>query len=302
VKRYYRFCRQFNFHDLHPSPSQLTLYLEYLCQNLKSSQSVRNYLSAVGFIHRQLGLECSSLSSHQVNTMLRAIDNTLRSPILPKQPVTIKILLNIIKLCDKLGAWGLVCKCAFLFCFLGFLRQSNVAPRSPTLFDPTRDTLRADVHTSSQALAIRLKWTKTKQGAHHPIFIPLPRIHGSPLCPARAYQQMCTVFPATSPNTPLLIYHSAHQPTIMVTSRMLSAQFRQLIQQLQLPQSTFTLHSLRRGGATFCHTLGVPLQQIQTHGTWSSDAVWSYLTPDLAHKSSIANTMSQAVQSAIGHK
>lgn len=78
VKRYYIFCMKFHLQDLHPPPSNLTLYLEYLSEHLKSVQSVKNYLSAIGFIHRQLGLECKSLQSHEVSTMLRAIDHTLR--------------------------------------------------------------------------------------------------------------------------------------------------------------------------------------------------------------------------------
>ena len=302
MKRYYRFCRLFNFPDVHPSPAQLTLYLEYLCRYLRSAQSIKNYLSAVGFIHRELGLECVALHSHQVHNMLRAIDNTLRAPIVPRQPITIPILLKLVQLCQRLGTWGLVFKCAILFCFFGFLRQSNIAPRSPHLFDPSRDTLRADVKYSQHGLTVRLKWTKTRQGSQQPIFIPLPRIPGSPLCPTQAFRQMSTCFPSTSANTPLLIYRSPGQPVITVTSRMLSNQLRQLIHQLQLPQSTFTLHSLRKGGATYCHTIGVPLELIKSHGTWASDAVWSYLNPTLADKSIVSTTMSKAVLQHHVHK
>ena len=291
------FCRRFRFQPIHPSPAQLAMYLEYLAQNLRSPQSVKNYLSAVAHLHRQAGLDCTAIQSTQVINMLRAIDHTLRSPILQTLPISLPILHRLVLLCDQLGTWGLVCKCAFLFCFFGFLRQSNVAPRSPQLFDNTRDTCREDVQSLRGGLRLRLKWTKTHQGAHHPIWIPLPRIQGSPLCPVRAFERMCTALPATSKNTPLLIYATRRRQPTVVTSRLLARQLKQLIQQLHLNPATHTLHSLRKGGATLAHTMGIPIEQIQTHGTWSSGSVWTYLKPSQSQRSSITQAMSKAVLS-----
>jgi hypothetical protein len=202
------------------------MYIEYLSQNLRSAQSVRNYLSAVNLIHKHLGLECPALQAYQVSMMLRAVNHTLRSPILPKLPITVAILYKLINCSQHLGTWGLVFQCALLFCFFGFLRQSNIAPRSLHLFDPTRDTLRSDVKSSSHGLLLRLKWSKTHQGAHPEIHIPLPRIQGSGLCPTRAFQRMCAVFPTTSPAMPLLVYGSLGQPATLVTTRMLAKQLR----------------------------------------------------------------------------
>ena len=301
IRRYYMFCKRFHLVDINPSTSQLTSYIEYLSQNLRSAQSVRNYFSAISFMHRHLGLDCPALQSHQVNIMLRAVDQTLRSPILPKLPVTIPILYKLISCCKQLGAWGLVLQCAFLFCFFGFLRQSNVAPRSPHLFDPTRDTLRADIQSSSRGLLLKLKWTKTHQGSHTPIYIPLPRIRGSVLCPTRAFHRMCAVFPSTATTTPLLIYGSTGSPATTVTTRMLAAQLRTIISTLRLPPHRYTLHSLRQGGATFCHTLGIPVEHIKAHGTWTSDTVWTYINPTHSHRALIPTAMSSALQSSLVH-
>ena len=38
-----------------------------------------------------------------------------------------------------------------------------------------------------------------------------------------------------------------------------------------------TFHDLRASGATWAFQHGVPLQQIMHHGTWKSDAIWSYI-------------------------
>jgi hypothetical protein len=293
IRRYYAFCRRYHLTDINPSPTQLTMYLEYLAQHLKSPQSVKNYLSAVGLIHRQLGLQCTAMLSFPVITMLRAIQHTLRNPILPKLPVSVNMLLQMVQFCQHLGTWGRIMKCALLFSFFGFLRQSNVAPRSHQLFDTTRDTLRSDINVSSQGVTIRLKWTKTHQSSHTPVIIKLPCIQGSPLCPTNAYRLMCITFPTRGRNTPLLYYYpTVHHPAV-VTTRML-AQFRKFIQRLHLPQGRFTLHSLRKGGATLCHAHGVPVDQIKTHGTWASEAVWSYINPDTA---AISMAMLKAIRS-----
>ena len=277
-----------------PPPQQLMWYLEYLSQNLKSPQSVKNYLSAVGFLHRQLGLECPALQSHQVTTMVRAVEHTLRSPIVPKKPVTVHMLFNLVHLCDQLGTWGMVFKCAILFCFFGFFRQSNVAPRSPQLYDCSRDTSRSDVNIKTNGLLVRLKWTKTHQVAHKPVYVHLPRIQGSPLCPRQAYVRMCAAIPTQSSTAPLLLCTTKGKPHTVVTTRMLATQFNRLITRLHLPTACYTLHSLRKGGATLCHNMGVPLDKIKTHGTWTSDAVLSYITADTA---TISSTMATAIRS-----
>jgi hypothetical protein len=296
LRRYATFCSRFHLYPLHPSPAQLTMYVEYLAQNLRSAQSVKNYLSAISFLHRQQGLECDSLQSPQLTTMLRAINHTMRTPVFSKLPITVPILYKLVQLCQQLGTWGLILKVAFLFSFFGFFRQSNIAPRSATAFDPTRDTMRSDVQPSTTGLVVRLKWTKTRQGAHPPVFIPLPYIPGSPLCPTRAFQRMEAAFPARNRNTPLLIYYSPRRPTTIVTTRMLARQLHLLIQQLHLPPSTYTLHSFRQGGATLAHALNIPLDQIKSHGTWSSNSVWTYLNPAHSQKSTISRALSHAVQ------
>ena len=41
--------------------------------------------------------------------------------------------------------------------------------------------------------------------------------------------------------------------------------------------SLYTMHSLRRGAAVACHSLGIPLEALKAHGTWASSAVYSYI-------------------------
>ena len=51
-----------------------------------------------------------------------------------------------------------------------------------------------------------------------------------------------------------------------------------------------TFHSFRRSGATFAFNHNVPLQDIQRHGTWTSDCVWRYVTDSTDAGCQVADT------------
>ena len=53
-----------------------------------------------------------------------------------------------------------------------------------------------------------------------------------------------------------------------------------VLKALHLTHHGFTFHSLCRSGATLAFNLNVPMQDIQSHGTWTSEAVWAYITQD----------------------
>ena len=46
---------------------------------------------------------------------------------------------------------------------------------------------------------------------------------------------------------------------------------------LQLP-TPLTFHLFRRSGTTWAFQHGVPMQDIMSHGTWTSDCVWRYVS------------------------
>ena len=43
-----------------------------------------------------------------------------------------------------------------------------------------------------------------------------------------------------------------------------------------------TFHTFRRAGAKWAFRQGVPLEHFMKHGTWKSDAVWSYLSSSVS--------------------
>ena len=55
-------------------------------------------------------------------------------------------------------------------------------------------------------------------------------------------------------------------------------------------QKTFTFHDFRRGGATWAFRHGVPVQDIQAQGTWSSSCVWRYIQVPSSASSPVASS------------
>ena len=75
-----------------------------------------------------------------------------------------------------------------------------------------------------------------------------------------------------------------------------SGTFSSILKKLRLSQSNITFHSLRRSGATLAFNSSVPIQDIQSHGTWTSECVWSYITQDHQASDKVALAFQQLLQ------
>jgi hypothetical protein len=298
LRRYYGFCQEYGLYDLNPSQHQLCLYMEYLAQRFVSARTVRNYMSAITLLHKQLDVSCPALSSFQVGLMARAVDRTMLTPPSPRLPVSVLLLRQLVQATLPLGVWGVVFRFAILLAFFGFLRQSNLAPRTASQFDSARHSRRRDVVFTKQGAFIRLRWTKTLQSAHQPVFVPLPVIDNSPLCPVAAFRDMAASVPVLSSKSPLLLVPSPGGELQVVTIPMLAQTFKDIINSLGLPLHTFSLHSLRRGGATLAFEAGVPVDCIKGHGTWSSQSVYTYICPATNLPSTVPTALAHAVHGA----
>ena len=102
--------------------------------------------------------------------------------------------------------------------------------------------------------------------------------------------------PAPSPRAPLFLMPSPTGKLTVISIPQLRSSFSRLVSHLNFPSRDFSLHSLRRGGATLAFQSGVPLEVIKSHGTWTSDAVWGYIkTP--TQSSALPQVLARAVQS-----
>ena len=291
VTSYLKFCISNDLQFVDPSTDTLCLYTEFLAQKFTSAKSVRNYLSAISFYHNVIGIPASNLGSFDYRLMQRALPLTMRAVPLQRLPMDPPLLRRICDICDHIGVLGTILKCAFLLSFFGFLRQSNLAPTSAS-FDVTRHTTRDDVWPAPPGLLIRLKWSKTLQSPGDATIVPIPSIPGHPLDPVAAFQAMVAGSPTTHGQSPLLV----HPRGRVITTRHLQSSLRSILTSLGVPAHLYSLHSLRRGGATTSALAGADYLHIKRHGTWRSDSFWDYIAAHAHAVSPVATALASAVK------
>ena len=106
-----KFCN-YHFPFIMPSMSTICCYITHLTHHFKLSASIRNYISGVRILHKELGLIPESLNSFPVVSQLRAADITMRTPPLRWLPIFPVVLDQSCLLSSSLGALAPPCGCA----------------------------------------------------------------------------------------------------------------------------------------------------------------------------------------------
>ena len=269
------FCAHFSLRDIDPTVNTMCLYVEFLARSFSSPKSIVNYIGGVRFLHKLLNVSSTALASFDLELMMRAINITMERKTPVRLPVTLEMLHALCEICDMLPPNGVVFKCVFLFAFFGFFRCSNLVPSS-NAFDVTRNLCGGDVFITNGKLIILVKWSKTRQRRGHTQLVSLPHLRGHPLCPMTAYKSMCEVYPPR-PNVPLFRINHDRKQTVL-TANYLRRFLKAVIIEIGFSPKQFTMHSFRRGGATFCFNKGIELARIKSQGDWQSNAVWRYIS------------------------
>ena len=212
----------------------------------------------------------------------------IRRPQADKLPVTPEVLRAVLGRIEK-GPDRLPLTLGILIMFVGFLRQSSVAPGSVASFDKTRHLTREDVFNSSRGLVIRLKWSKTIQRSADQKTILLPQTNDPRLCPVRAFNAYIAARPTAAPSAPLLTFRDGNP----ITTRYISRRWIAALKEAGLSTTAYSLHSLRKGGASFAYNHGkADLNDVMAQGTWKSDAVRTYIKPQDAAPNTVHAALS----------
>ena len=245
---------------------------------------MQNYLAALRFLYILHGLDTSPFRDQRLNLYVKAIQ--LQAPFTPKRVnlLDIEVLQQIIHQCDYFQ-FPMVFKALYLLLFFSFLRLSNVLPHTVKTFDNTRQLARGDVIFTKDGAVILIKWSKTIQDRKNFATIPIPDLGSLVLCPIKALKLMLHMFPLHQ-DSPwfVLSRNSQFSPLTDSTARK---HLKDISRALGLP-SSITFHDFRRAGASWAFQQGVPLEYIRSHGTWKSDAIWSYLSSAVSTTSPVA--------------
>ena len=97
------------------------------------------------------------------------------------------------------------------------------------------------------------------------------------------------------PNSPLFALPQGFRYLPLIQSKIRKF-LSVIVTTLELDPSAHTFHCFRRSGASLSFNSNVSLQAIKHHGTWSSDAVWSYIISSLLQQGSVVSSFKQLLQ------
>lgn len=238
-------------------------------------RTILNYIGGLTSVLRRMRVDVSPFSSLEVADFMTSIRVNVRTLVNKRLPVQHEMLIRIVAECRR-EQEGHTLAFAFILMYMTFLRQSNLGPSNKTGFDGTRHLTRGDVIVRNDAVIIAIKWSKAQQGPTA-TSVAAPAKPGSTLCPVRAFNNMILYTPTLAHSQPLCSFRDASP---MPTSYMNNAWDR-ILARIGCPPRAFTLHSLRRGGATQVYNANAAsIHQLKSHGQWSSDAIMEYLPND----------------------
>ena len=263
-------------------------FMEYLHTSGMSASNVANYLTAIRSMMIIHALDTTPLRDQRVPLFIKALK--INRPLQPHLPVCMdqEALLRIISVAETLPL-SFVYVPLYLLAFFSFLRISNILPHSAAQFDSSRHLCKGDLIFSANSVVIIIKWSKTLQDRKKVATVTIPALGASPLCPLNALKKLLHIHPLTDDH-PLFIFYKQGRP-VTLTDSMARKHLKHISCLLGLPKH-YTFHDFRRGGATWAFRHGVPLQDIQAQGTWSSQCVWRYIQLPPSATSSVASTFS----------
>ncbi len=109
----------------------------------------------------------------------------------------------------------------------------------------------------------------------------------------QAFQELQELCPAHH-NDPLLLLPGIHSH-IVVDIPFIRKEFSLILQHIGLSSKDYSLHSLRRGGASVSFQAGVSAAAVQKHGLWRSEAFWQYVITPVS-SSPVAAALTDALQ------
>ena len=211
-----------------------------------------------------------------------------QAPLNPhlKTIIDIEMLSHIALQCDRMYM-GTIFKAVFLTAFFSFLRISNLVPHSISTFDHMRQLARGDVIFAPPGAHLIVKWSKTLQFRDKVKVLKIPSLGSSRLYPVAALKAMLKL--CQGEKLPLFQI-KCFGNWVPLTDTRLRKFLSKVIKNLGWQNKNITFHSFQHSGATLAFNSNIPMQHIQSHGTWTSEAVWSYITQDHEASDLVATT------------
>ena len=287
VRAYFSFCSQHHLPPLPATTVNITRYIAFLARS-KAYSTIQQYLSILNILHLELGFPHPTQDNYPISSLMKAVRRAKATPASYKLPLSLDQLGAVYNLLDRdnishAQLWAII-----VCCFYGLLRISNVTVPCESQWDPNKTLLRSDVSFGPQGCVLKLRWSKTIQFHQRVLEIPLPLLSGKVTCPVAALVHFFSKAGPMPDTVPAFAFRSPTGQLNVPTPANIRGRLAKLWLRLGLRSADFNTHSLRRSGASFLLSQGVPLEAIKTLGDWRSDCVFSYLKPNISQKFTLA--------------
>ncbi|XP_071965033.1 uncharacterized protein [Antedon mediterranea] len=254
------------------TPQTIVLYVSKLTKNALAISTIRNYLSAVSFVHRASFME-DPTTNPAVSILCRGVTKQkTNSPSKPiRLPVTSDILVTLIghmRGSMKSKYEFILYRALFIICYFACLRASEAVVSKAA----EHTLMLTDITVHATKVQINFKSFKHSKRSSPPFV--LHQKSGSPICPVRALQRYVKMRPLKA--GPFFLLENGTP----VNRKMFSSSLKQLARRASLEHTQFNTHSFRIGRATDLHQLGHSHQDIMIFGRWSSSAFKRYIRPN----------------------
>lgn len=285
---YLNFCFAFGLKGLPATDLTVARFLLYKAKAVKYV-TLNNYLSAIISLHKFYGFDQKFREKYFIKMVMDGLKARLGQQVSQKQPLSTDQLLQMYRIVDKASRKERVMWAAIVVSFRTLLRKSNLLPDK---LDGESEhlVLRRDVESTDYGYCINVYSTKTLRHRERVLKLPVVRTPGSPLCAATALDY---VFQHGIPSSasPLFVY----QKFPILYADVLKY-LKYLVKSIGLNPNEAGLHSLRRSGAQFLQSIGVPLSEIMFMGDWRSMAVLTYLVTTFDKKVEIEKQAAKSLQ------
>ena len=276
LNSYQRFCDKFLLPYFPFDNRQLCRFGQFLARTFQSSEAVGNYQSGVRTCQAMLGFEVPSPQEKQMQLFTQGLKRILLHEVKQAEPITPQLLLRLSTVIDYTDHIEMVAWVATLLGFTMFLHKSNLVPEAMDKFDPEQQFTRADIQVTGplEPIMVDLRWTKTIQFKEKVLRLPVLPVSNKKICPVLWIHYMINTIPAQPTDPAFTIYYQGIKTAL--SANQLLARLQKWLKLIKEQEERYSLHSLRRGGATFAFQSNMEHEMIKLLGDWTSEAYRRY--------------------------
>lgn len=262
---YLTFCVKFNVHYLFPTILNVSMYVQWLANNLSSPSSLKNYLSgAKSWVSEHRG-DITSFLSSEVAQMIKSVTKHTKHVVRRAAPIFLSHLSIICSYCDYHLMVPLAVKPCILLGHALYLRASNLVSPSMDVWGGPHTLRVKDVSAFNDKLVVRISSSKTRV---KPVVVTVHVNSSSQLCPVRAWTHYVNVVSPPFFGPAFIV-----QPGRSLTAKLVVTVMRQaLTYDSSIDVTQVSMHSLRRGAAQSAASSGMSTDEIMSAGGWASES------------------------------